>query len=61
MAKGKSIYFTKKEIDALIMALKSWEELEKEKSEDVYAHMILECGVGAAWRKIAEAAVKEKV
>ena len=51
MAKGKSIYFTQKELEILLEVLKEW---ENKVDEDNYSWR-LKSDLGTAWRKLAEA------
>lgn len=46
--KGKQIYFTQQEIEALLRTL---EDFQENVSEEVYAHR-LKNGLGTAWGKI---------
>ena len=51
MAKGKSIYFSKKELETLLEVLEEW---ESKVDEDIYARR-LKLGLGTAWGKLEEA------
>ena len=55
MAKGKSIYFTQKELETLLEVLEEW---ENKVDEDIYSFR-LKRGLGTAWSKLVEAK-KEK-
>lgn len=57
--KGKQIYFTYKELLALIKTLEEWQNLLGEKGEDIYAHR-LQYGLGTAWGKIEQAKNKQQ-
>lgn len=56
--KGKQIYFTQEEIQALLKALDGWENLLND--EEIYANS-LKYGLGTAWYKLTEAAHKNKI
>lgn len=57
MSKGKSIYFTKKELEILVETLEEW---EYKVDEDIYAYR-LKRGLGTAWGKLEEAKKKYSV
>lgn len=60
--KGQQIYFTQKELEALLNTLDEWQDLllvEKE-DEDKYAHR-LEYGLGTAWGKLTEAKKRKQI
>ena len=52
--KGKSIYFSKKELEALLEVLEEWENIV---DEDIYSFR-LKLGLGTAWGKLSEAKSK---
>lgn len=52
--KGKQVYFTQQEIQALLDTLQEWEDLLGVDGEDKCAHR-LQYGLGTAWKKITEA------
>ena len=54
MKKGKSIYFSKKELEALLEVLEEWENIV---DEDIYSFR-LKLGLGTAWGKLSEAKSK---
>lgn len=56
MGRGKTIYLSKKEAEALLATLGEWEEVQ---SEEDYAWR-LQNGLGTAWRKISECIEKTK-
>ena len=57
--KGKQIYFTQKEIQALLTTLDEWQDLLGVEGEEKYANR-LKYGLGAAWGKLTEAQAKTK-
>ncbi len=57
MAKGKAIYFSVRELKALMEVLGEWKD---KVDEDTYASY-LEFGLGSAWRKLVEAKIKTEI
>lgn len=57
MAKGKSIYFTQKELETLLEVLEEW---ENKVDEDIYSCR-LKRGLGTAWGKLVEAKKNSKL
>ena len=55
MAKGKSIYFSQKELEILLKVLDEWENIV---DEDIYSCR-LKSGLGTAWGKLADANNKQ--
>lgn len=52
--KGKTLYFTQKEIEKLLIVLDEWQNLLGIEGEERYARF-LHSGLGSAWRKLADA------
>lgn len=48
LAKGKTIYFSRAELEALLKVLEEWQD---KVDEDVYSHR-MKYGLGTAWGKI---------
>ena len=58
--KGKQIYFTQQEMQALLNTLQDWQDLLGVKGENEYVHR-LKNGLGTAWGKLQEGVTKKKI
>lgn len=58
--KGKTLYFTQKEIEELLKVLNEWEDLLGVEGEEKYAHH-LHNGLGTAWGKLTDANKKKQI
>lgn len=54
MGKGKSIYFSQKELEIILKVLEEWEHIV---DEEIYSCR-LKTGLGTAWGKLADAKSK---
>ena len=56
--KGKTIYITKREMQALIKTLDEWQDFMIEKNDHIYIHRMRE-GLGNLWEKMIRNAKQE--